>query len=446
MSRVARPQSQRTAGAVALGERLRRLRTAAGMTQSELAADRFSKEYVSQIERGKTRPTAETIAWLAQRLDVNAGYLADGVSTEQRERVEAGLARAEALAESDQFEEALAAYDELAATVAATASAELQVRAVCGEWRALAGVGRVRESLDRLERARRLSEGPGFSDLDRAEVLYRMGVSRYMLSSTSTALGLLNHSLELAERSGYPCDLLRAGILHWRSRCYRRQRDYEAAREDVELALELAEGVDDARTTGHLYYQASLLADREGHWVLARTYAEKARALYEEIADRANLGKLLNTLGAVNFLLGRPESAVQYLTDAFATALEVGNDADAARAVSSLAQVHLRTGAPALAEEQARHALKLLAGRVDYLDEIGTAQLVLGRALLDQDRLDEAEEALAESLGSFEQLSSASHQAAAWLAQGDLAARSGDDSRAAGLFRRAAEALQDVRF
>jgi tetratricopeptide (TPR) repeat protein len=273
-----------------------------------------------------------------------------------------------------------------------------------------------------------------------------MGASRYLLSSTTTALGLLNQALELAERSGYPCDLLKANILHWRSRCYRRQRDYEAAREDVELALELAESLKDPRTSGHLYFQASLLADRAGHWVLARSYAEKAKAHYEEISDRTNVGKLLNNLGAVNFLLGHSDEAIKYLKDAFAAALEVGNDADAARAVSSLAQVHLRNGELDLAEEQARQALKLLADRVDYLDEIGSAQLVLGRALLEQGRLEEAAEAFEVAVASFDQLSSASHRAAAWVAQGDLAAKRGDDRRAAGLYRRAAEALQDVRF
>ena len=44
-----------------LGERLRQLRVAANLTQSDLAGARFSKEYVSQIERGKTRPTRETV-------------------------------------------------------------------------------------------------------------------------------------------------------------------------------------------------------------------------------------------------------------------------------------------------------------------------------------------------------------------------------------------------
>ena len=446
MSRTRTPSRPSSPAALRLGERLRQLRVAAGMTQSELAGERFSKEYVSQIERGKTRPTAETVDWLARRLGVDAGFLADGVSTEQRQRVEASLARAEALGESDRFEEALAAYDDLRAAVAATGSTELEVRAACGEWRALAGVGRIRESLDRLDGARRLTEGPGFSNLDRAEVLYRMGVSRYLLSSTTTALGLLNHALDLADRSPYPCDLLRASILHWRSRCYRRQRDYEAAREDVELALELAQSEEDARTLGHLYFQASLLAERAGHWALARGYAEKAKVHYEVVSDRANIGKLLNNLGGLNFLLGHPDNAVRYLKEAFSTALEAGNDADAAGAVSSLAQVHLRTGEPALAEEQARQALELLGDRVDYLDEIGSAQLVLGRALLEQDRLDEAAQAFDRAADAYDQLSSASHRAAAWVAQGDLAVKIGDDRGAANLYRQAAEALQDIRF
>src|ERR671926_1324124 len=94
-------QQQRSAAqpGLRLGERLRQLRVAAGMTQTELAGDRFSKEYVSQIERGKTRPTRETIAWLGERLGVDGAYLANGVSADERGRVDSSLARAEALIE-----------------------------------------------------------------------------------------------------------------------------------------------------------------------------------------------------------------------------------------------------------------------------------------------------------------------------------------------------------
>ena len=86
------------AGGSSLGDRVRSLRVAAGLTQTKLAGARFSKEYVSQIERGKTRPTEETVAWLAERLGVDAHYLAQGVSADVRSRIEAKLSQAEALA------------------------------------------------------------------------------------------------------------------------------------------------------------------------------------------------------------------------------------------------------------------------------------------------------------------------------------------------------------
>src|SRR5207253_1482980 len=163
------------------------LRVAAGLTQSDLAGDRFSKEYVSQIERGKTRPTTETIGWLAGKLGVDAAFLERGVSADERSRVEAMLARAEALTNAHHYD-----------------------------------------------------------------------------------VALFSESLKLAEASQLPCDLLRSEVLGWRSRCYRRQRDLEAAREDVERALELAQSLDDHRTMANVYFQASMVAERMGHWVLAR--------------------------------------------------------------------------------------------------------------------------------------------------------------------------------
>jgi transcriptional regulator with XRE-family HTH domain len=51
--------------ATTLGRRLRQARVARGLTQSELADKRFSKQYVSQLERDQLRPTPETLEWLA---------------------------------------------------------------------------------------------------------------------------------------------------------------------------------------------------------------------------------------------------------------------------------------------------------------------------------------------------------------------------------------------
>ena len=62
----------------------------------------------------------------------------------------------------------------------------------------------LRPALELLTRARELSEEPGFSDVERADVLYRMGVCRYKLTSINTAQTLLSEALELADRSGIP--------------------------------------------------------------------------------------------------------------------------------------------------------------------------------------------------------------------------------------------------
>jgi len=432
--------------APALGERVRRLRIAAGLSQTQLAAGRFSKEYVSQIERGKTRPTTDTLVWLAERLGADPAFLTSGVSSTDRYRWEAVLARGEALVEQHRHVDADPEFEAAVEATKAIGAPDLMVRALAGKAWTRMELGELPLAIELLLEARGIAESRSLSDVERADILFRLGVCRYKLNSISTASALLDEAMSLAERSNLPCDRLRALILLWRSRCYRRQRDYLAARESVHLALELADALKQPGVIAEAYFQASLVAEREGHLGLARSYAERARASSEEIADRANVGRLLNNLGGLTYQLGKPEEAVGYLKGALHALLEQGSDVEAAHVVCSLAEVHLGMGRFEEAESGARKALELLGDRVDYLSEIGTAQLALGRSLMEQDRLDEAQDILRAADRSFEQLASASHRASAWIALGDLAQRRDDDREAARLYRRAAEALQDVRF
>jgi tetratricopeptide (TPR) repeat protein len=436
----------RTATSNGVGGRVRALRVSAGLTQTALAGERFSKEYVSQIERGKTRPTGETVAWLAERLGVDAEYLLHGVSSDVRTRVEAKLAQAEALSESHRDSEAVDLFRESREEISSLGSAELEVRALAGEGWSLQEMGSAREAIDVLQVARELTERPEFSDLDRADVLFRLGCSRYRISSIPTAIGLLDEALELAERSGLPCDVLRARILAWRSRCRRRQADFEAAHDDVERALELARGVDDPRTVAGAYFQASFVAEKMGHWGLARQYAQQAKAIYQDLNDERNAGRIMLNLGGLQLLLGKPEQAIEHLTASFGLAVEAGSQPDAAQALGSLAAVHEHLGDHEAADEHARKALALLEGREDFLDEIGQSNLVLGRSLLERGRLDEAEQCFRAADQAFEQMESVAHRTGAWVAMGDLAERRGDAREAARWYRNAAEALSVVRF
>ena len=248
-------------------ERLRSLRLAAGLTQSQLAGERFSKEYVSQIERGKTRPTPESIAWLAAQLGVDRGVPRQR-GLHRPARPDRGAARAR---RGDDGGTPVRRGGR-ALRGGATRHRSDRLRRARGARALRRGVGPLqegdaREAVDLLHVARELAEGPQFSDVDRADLLFRLGVCRYKLSSIATAVALFDEAFALARLSGLPCDLLRADILGWRSRCRRRQRDFEAAREDVERALELAQAMDDRRVVANTYFQASLVAERMGHWV-----------------------------------------------------------------------------------------------------------------------------------------------------------------------------------
>ena len=283
------------------------------------------------------------------------------------------------------------------------------------------------------------------SDLDRAALLFRLGDARLALGEVAEASALFTLSLDLCDRSTEPCDRLRALVLERRARCHRHNRDWPAARGDVERALELAEAVADPAAVAQASLQASIVAEREGQWIIAQCYAERARKLFVELGDVFGVGRCLNTLGGLAFLLGRPDEARAQLKESFGILLDLGRDVEAASAVSSLAQVQLRTGEFEAAERLARRALVFIGSRIDHRVELANAQLVLGRALLGQDRLDEADEIFAQAARTLER-AAVGERAAVWLAQAESATRRGDVAGALTLYRRAGEALQDFLF
>lgn len=354
------------------------------------------------------------------------------------------LARAQTAADAGRLAQAAALLGE--AQPLSGGHPELLLRSLFVEgWLALAD-SRLDEALETLQRARGIAEGRAFSDLDRAEALFRLGACQFERSANAVATSLLTLALELADRSGLPADRVRAHAFIWRARCWQRQRDWNAARADVERAVELAEALGDEHALAHAQVEASAIAEREGQWLLAQYYAEDARRRYAALGDRLNECRLAKNLGGLLFLLGRTGEAVEELETAHAIACELGSEGDAARALSSLAHVHLRTGDATAAEAEALRALEVFAGRVDHLEESGNTRLVLGRALVEQGRFDEAGVAFRAAEDDFEGLGSVTLRAAVWVAKGDLDGRRGELELAAVHYRRAAEALQELRF
>jgi tetratricopeptide (TPR) repeat protein len=424
---------------------VRDARLEAGLTQAELGGSRFSKEYVSQVELGKTRPSPAALDWFAERLHVDRLTLAGESTTAVRAACEAAITRAEAEIEAHRYAEALAELDGARGALRPDGDERLALRLRLARGWALQNLGRMDEALAELGDARLAAEEAGSSEA-LAQALYRTGVVRYKMGSLATAASLLDEALRASESATDPSDALRARIFNARAKIRRRQKDFTAAAEDVEQALELAHALDDDRVLAETYLDASLVAERRNEYTLAREHAERSKALFERVADHEYVGKLLNNLGQLRAITGQPEEAVPLLRESFRIAVEQDNRIDAAFAASSLASARMHSGDLEGAIESGNRAIELLSGREEYREEEGNAYIVIGRAALALGRIDEAELSFTKAAECFAVVETVSHLAGAWVALGDVAEVRGESSRAAELYRRAAEALPDVRW
>ncbi len=349
---------------------------------------------------------------------------------------------AEAALEVNDLAAALAALEDVQAFM--RTSPALNNRVLLAESWARMASGDIDGAEDLLARANDLTARPEFTERDRAEVLYRLGCCRLQRSKVGNATQLFTVALEVCQRSGEECTKLRAQILQWRARCWLRQHLPDMAREDVDLAIELAESLEEPRLLAHAWFQACVVSERQSQWLLARMYGERALDCYERLGDHVNCHKVLNNLGGINVLLGSNERGARCLDRAVAIAQELGDDVGAAYALSTLAHMNLRLGEPGTAVAYAEQALELLEGREAHLGELGNVLLIMGRAMLEQDDVAAAERFFRRADAAFEQISSVGHRAEAWVAQGDLARYRGDVDAAAYQYRKAAVALQDV--
>jgi tetratricopeptide (TPR) repeat protein len=357
---------------------------------------------------------------------------------------EARLRAAESLTENNQHAAALDALQGLWDDVHDDALLAFRHR-LAAAWAEMY-CGRLDVAAALLAQADAIAQSPHFDAADRAAVLYRRGCVELKQANVAEATSLFTRSLETNARSAHPSLLVAAGVRNWRSRCYQLGRDWDAAARDAEASLELATDAGCERSRAHAMFQASLVAERQRQWLLARFHAEQALEIYRRYGDTLSAARILNNLGGIDFLLGDVDAAEKSLLEAASTAAEARSEADIAQSTSSLAQVYLRTDRPDAARTHAHAALDLLAGRVDFLEEIGNAQFVVAKShAAEQDAaaatawLDRAEQ-------TFTQLDSTSHLAAVCVARGDLSRALGDEHEAADCYRRAAESLQDFHF
>lgn len=90
---------------IMIGKRVKKARAKKGITQERLANDlSLSTFYINKIENGRCTPTLETLAMLANHLNLDLAYLITGVSKLEREYYDNQLIEITSKATSKQLE------------------------------------------------------------------------------------------------------------------------------------------------------------------------------------------------------------------------------------------------------------------------------------------------------------------------------------------------------
>jgi transcriptional regulator with XRE-family HTH domain len=302
---AARPTEHDAALARQIGERIREARRRAGLTQQQLAGDRYTKAYVSALETGIARPSMVALSYLSERLGLPPSHFLDE-QTPAWTRLEVDMQ----LASGDWQ----AAADGYAALLADAVDDQVRAELLRGQAEALVRLDHGREAVAAAAEAARI-----FASLGRVS---EEALSRYWL-----AYGLYLSDAETDARSMLDALLarVRAGL--------RVEPEFE-----MRLLIALA-----------------AVESKTGNFAESLAHLEAARGMADDLDDRRRAMFLFNL--AISYReTGDVEAAIRAGTQGLALLRAAGSSFESAQIENDLALAYLATGNVGRARELAGEA------------------------------------------------------------------------------------------
>jgi transcriptional regulator with XRE-family HTH domain len=368
-------------------DRLRTLRRAAGLSQTELAGDGLSPSYVSLLESGRRHPSPAVAAQLAAKLGCSTSHLLDGEPSEHERRIQLELAYAELALRHD------GAPDAMQRLVALLAEPDLVPAEVAEASillaRAQEHVGDLNAAIATLtpvfERAR---------DGDTSLSLPRIAVH---LCFCHLETGDLRRTIAIGEQALQACrDQDLAGTDEFFMLASTVMFAYADAGDETHASTWAAQLIEEADAAGShagraaLYWNASLLAEREGRIDDALRLSRNALAHMSEMGDSRDLARL--KLESAGVLLAadppRVEEAARALERARDELRRLGSEVDLVQFDRVASAVALLSLDPETAEELARGATSRVPADA-AAEPLSLVHQALGDALLAQGRRSE---------------------------------------------------------
>jgi serine/threonine protein kinase/predicted ATPase len=178
-----------------------------------------------------------------------------------------------------------------------------------------------------------------------------------------------------------------------------------------------------------------------GRFEQAEEFKAQALATYRELGDRRHVGNLLNSIGETARLRGDYHAAFERYQEALAIAREIGNRNGEILYLSNLAGARVGLGEYAAAEADLRQTIEM-AMAAGYIG-LSENYRFLAEALLGQDRVDEAREAVLRALELGREFENYEHIAEGWRVLGRVASHTSAPVEVEGNARDAASCFEE---
>lgn len=356
-----------------IGARIRQARLQAGLTQEQLAGDRYTKSYVSALENGSSKPSMAALTYLAARLDIPTTVLLAG-EADQWSRLEGDV-----LLASGRWQEALDIYDR---HLSEAPSGDSRAELLRGQAESLARLDRGPEAAAAGSEAAEIFDRLG-READAALARYWVANGEYLqgnagearrlfeailakvraglrvepdfhlrlviaLASVETRDGEYDHALAyLSEVRGLADkldDRRRATYFFDLAHSYRETGDYEAAVRTGHASLTLFAAMHADAETAALENDLALAFLKLGNLSRATELVASARTRFEALEDARWLAHIADTEAQIALAGSAFELAATLAEQAIEGAELTGNQKALIDALVTRAQIRRRRG------------------------------------------------------------------------------------------------------
>jgi transcriptional regulator with XRE-family HTH domain len=335
-----------------IGTKLRTARHAAGLTQQQVAAGRYTKAYVSALENGLIKPSMAALRFLAVRLGTTPSeLLAESDTRWARLDSELRLAAGDWQSAADGFTALLDAAQgaERGRVLLGLAEAlyrlgrgaeAVVIASEASELLGKSGLAEARQARYWLAAGHHQADNPAealrlFEQLLADETDTNRGGSDFRVRVLISVAAVLSQAGEpkrslmyLEEARGIGADLddrRRGALLHSLALGYRETGDMEAAVRNGLQGLALYRSAEAVLETASIENELALIFVGLGNLAEARRHAAAARKQFERINQESGLAHLADTEGQIALAAGDGATAGERGAEAVELARRSGN-------------------------------------------------------------------------------------------------------------------------